>query len=453
MARSHFNQTIQGTAGDVVLNATIHVYKPETHDQEITDTIYTTRSGVTTRAQGWMAGDGHVDFYLDYAQTVTIGFKPSGEDEQFWENVDVGAPYGDDNVLTYGARPVSGFDNYDAFTEAFTGTMTNGSHRYIPAGVWDVGQTVLYPREIEGWCIEGAGPGGTNRLNPSTIRAKVGSDLPAIMASLEWWSNGSTEDTGQGGCLRNIGFFGGGNGAAFVPTAPETISRTLHGLVLHGSGMKVYDCAVVSANGHGIEMAHFGRDGTTVIGESHETIIRAGVMRQIGRSGIHGGVGQQDGTIDGWNKPQYCGEHGIHLENSNGWSVLNNHPSWTWLNGIYLEKAWLADASHNYVGSVGKFGDGEDVTHYGVKVMNGKGAKVMANRVNTNQSDETLQTDPVTGIYAHTNAVGHIAVSDNSLVYKDGETGVGIETDYNNDTGPASVDIDNIALADEDPPT
>lgn len=420
MARAHLSDTIiKNVSGNAVFvtDATVKVYQPGTTNP-ITDTIYTTRTGVTTRAQGWAASDGDINFYLDYPQTVRIGLTVSGV-ETFKEDVDVGTPYGDDNVLVYGVRKEAA-DNYDALTEAFTGTMVAGDSRYIPKGVYNTLQTVLYPSNLDGWHIKGPGPAGTNRLPPAVIRVggSVGiGGLPAVMGPLEWWTNGSTMDTGQGWCLKDFGLDGGGFAAGRTDSSvKETTSRAVHGLVLHGSGSKTMDITVVSANGHGITQEGLGRNGTTVLGESHESKIDSCESRWTGLAGIHTGLGQQDGTISGWCKTMWSGTYGIQIEDGPGWSVINNHPAWAALDLIHIDRCWESDVSHNYCGSVGKFLDGASITHYGIWTKGG--VTVADNRLNTN-APTPGQLDPIIGFHVQAGTVNY---HDNRFVYGTGDS-------------------------------
>lgn len=361
MPRYHTGpRPVVDSLGTLVVGATVAVYKPGT-TTPIPDTLYSTSDGVGTRPNPFTASDGDAaGFYLDTAQVVRLGITlPTGGTEKYIEDIPVGPVFGDDAVEVYGARNDGTVaDNYDALTEAFATCPAGGVRQLAAGGFYDIGTCLARPN-VDGFVIKGPGGGGTNRLPGAVIRAKPGSSLPALMATTEWLTNHSVLDTGQGFVMRDFGLWGGHfTAGSFNPTTIETAARTNHGLVAHGSGGRYQNLSIVSANGHGIEMAGVGEDGSTPLEESHENIFRGCNVRYTGLANIHGGVGFQDGTIDGWTKLQYAGTHCIDLEDGAGWSIVNTHPSWAALNLINILGAWECSVTDNYLGSVGKYMDG-----------------------------------------------------------------------------------------------
>lgn len=433
MTRAHLEpkpivtKAVDGTAV-IHTDATIDVYKPGTLTH-IPDTMYTTGTGPTPQTQSWNPTDGFIEFYTDYSQIVDIGVTIAGV-QTIKPDISVGVPYGDNNILTYGCRPTTGFDNKDELAEAFIGTMTDGSFRYIPAeSTFDTTETPLLPTNFDGWCIRGAGSGGTNRPSTSVIRAKaslsVGA-LPALMAPLEWWTNGVTEDTGQGWCLKDFSLDGNGFPAGrIITSAVETTSKAVHGLVCHGSGALIDHVTVVSANQHGIYFPGVGRDlgsGSATIGESHEMAVDGAAVRWTGADGIHVGPGQQDAWVQ-FSKIQYSGGHNIFTDNMTpGWSFIHNHPSWAAKDSIHCESGWNYRIAYNYIGSIGEYMDGAALTHYAIYMSTGAGqpAHIDHNAINTNTAGG--QVDPVWGVRIS----GWVNCTDNTMVYQTGDNIAGM---------------------------
>ncbi len=431
MTRPHYGPTptVVSVAGVLtqVTNATITICNPGTGGTtktHITQPIYAVGVGGSPISNGWIASSGFADFYLLNAATVDVVVTIGGVDTvlsyQDVGNVDHGMPRLQSNDIMCDGITDDGPALSAYFASAF---FAQYRATWCNPGVCLVRTTFQWPN-IDGWGLSAPPGGGTNRLPPFYFQAGTGAALNSIAATAEYLTNGSTQDAGQGGTLRNIGGWGGGFGPnQSHSTSVETTSNTLHGFIIHGSGWKVIDCMSVSANGHNWYIPGVGIDGSTVLpSESHEILFQSVGARYAGLDNIHGGLNAQDGAILDFSKLQYAGRNNINMENGQGWLIMGNHPSWAVGDMIVTQSSWETDISHNYLGSLGEYMDGtgrRSGTVYAVNATGGGPIIISDNRINTNASAGTPLVDPVTPIRISGSESG--GTTENGLVYQVGD--------------------------------
>ncbi len=414
-----------GGTGEIDTGATVHIYQMD-GVTPITDTIYADPTSLTQLTQPLSSGNGitggFLAFALDRHQIVKLGITPSGGSELPGQFVTVGSPDGLKHVEDFGAKFDGVTDDTQAIYDA-NASLEEGEPLYFPFGTGLVSDDVLvFPYEDGGQWV-GVGGGGTNRLGGTVLKAKNGADLWAIVATQQVRSNNSITDMAQGREVVGMSFWGGGFTAGSVHnTAIETTANTLHGAVIHQSGIEFRKCQFVSANGYTLYLAGKTMDGSPIVtSESHEIRINDCAMRYAGSDLIHGDDNVQDGSIFGWTKTQYAGRHGIYLEDAQGWSLTNLHPSWAVGDLIHLTSCWQTEVTGIYDGSIGEYMDntGYPLTHYGVYAVGGGPILVHHNRFNTNASGGTPQHDAVTPIYLQGSEAG--ICDGNALVYQTGD--------------------------------
>lgn len=82
MSRAHIYKVFENADGSVIVGQTVRVLDPDTSDP-VTDSLYTTDAGSSTRSNPFTADDGKVEFYLDISKRVRLGITPVGGSEFF----------------------------------------------------------------------------------------------------------------------------------------------------------------------------------------------------------------------------------------------------------------------------------------------------------------------------------------------------------------------------------
>lgn len=86
--RAHFNRPVLDAAGNVVTGGEVMVYNLPGGGYYTGD-LYTTADGVGTYTMPWVATDGIIDFWTDHPVAVSIGYRPSGQDETLFVGASV----------------------------------------------------------------------------------------------------------------------------------------------------------------------------------------------------------------------------------------------------------------------------------------------------------------------------------------------------------------------------
>lgn len=205
----------------------------------------------------------------------------------------------------------------------------------------------------------------------TVLKQASNANLVAVLASASYLTNSTT--TGNPITVRQLTLDGN--------KANNTNSTTI-GILLRNRDSVVEDLLISSMRGDGIRVSNPSANGTALTGSQNNGLIQNCF---ISSSDGHGIYVKDTGNkcigwdiVDNWISDSGDTSDSINVENGNNWNVERNHLYGVHRHGIFVDRAYNASVSNNYVEG---FGETANVgTYYGVGVaLNGGATSFICN--------------------------------------------------------------------------
>lgn len=171
-----------------------------------------------------------------------------------------------------------------------------------------------------------------------TFKQKNGANLPAVVASYDWYNNSAT--AGYPLSLKNI-----------MVDANSANNTTSHGIVLMNFDSIISECSVQNTPGAGIVISSVSLNGTSVSNSIVENRVEKCKILNTNSYGIYGH------DTNGLNTDGYIedciisnpGDTAIYLERAAGWFVRQNHVYACQTSGIVAKTCWSTQICQNEI--------------------------------------------------------------------------------------------------------
>lgn len=216
-------------------------------------------------------------------------------------------------------------------------------------------------------------------FNGFTFRQKNGANLPAVVASSDWYNNSSS----CGYPLRIYNVAVDGNSAN---------NTTSHGLALTNFNCIIEDCSFVNTPAAGILIAANTRNGSLISNGLVQTRINKCVTSATGTYGIAISDSSHGKITDGYIvecQVDVATLDGISMDTAGGWRIERNHVNSPQQNGINATHCFNTFIRGNYIDGFGFNSGASPGTFYnGIGVQALSGGQIIV-------SDNTVKTSAV----------------------------------------------------------
>lgn len=289
------------------------------------------------------------------------------------------------NINDLGVVGNTGTDVTTAMNSAMN-LLTSGQAMWIPAGVYKVSASILYPDDVK---IFGSGDSDAGTV----IQVISGTNLTTpVFCSKGWYSNATT--AGDPVLISDIQI--DGNNA--------TSGANAHGFVAMNFWSSFDRMTIKNVSGDGFRFTAHNRAGTHISNTCVEPKIRRIQSRNNSGNGIYinDSGSPLNSCTDGFMEDcivQNAGLVGILNEMGPGWFIQGNHIYGTGQDGIQTNKCYATRVWGNYIDSYGS-GSASFIAGIGVSLINGRGSSIIGNHIG-------FETSSATGPYQALRATGN----------------------------------------------
>lgn len=289
------------------------------------------------------------------------------------------------NINDLGVVGNTGTDVTTAMNSAMN-LLTSGQAMWIPAGVYKVSASILYPDDVK---IFGSGDSDAGTV----IQVISGTNLTTpVFCSKGWYNNATT--AGDPVLISDIQI--DGNNA--------TSGANAHGFVAMNFWSSFDRMTIKNVSGDGFRFTAHNRAGTHISNTCVEPKIRRIQSRNNSGNGIYinDSGSPLNSCTDGFMEDcivQNAGLVGILNEMGPGWFIQGNHIYGTGQDGIQTNKCYATRVWGNYIDSYGS-GSASFIAGIGVSLINGRGSSIIGNHIG-------FETSSATGPYQALRATGN----------------------------------------------
>jgi len=239
------------------------------------------------------------------------------------------------NVKDFGATGNGSTDDTSAIQAAINAAPA-GSTVFFPAGTYLVSSTIQLVAVL-------AYIGTTGSYGGATIKQKNASNLPAVIASYEWYNNSTT--CGNPVRIENL-----------TIDCNSANNTTSHGIVLMNYDSIIRECTVINAPACSIVNSSVNRGGTSISNTAVENRIESCKVDTAGQHGIW--IQDNNGLItDGYIDSCIVSgttQDGIRVDRAAGYFIQHNHVYAIGMNGYNLNNCWDTFVIGNEVDGYGQ---------------------------------------------------------------------------------------------------